>query len=132
MFSARSPAKLLNLWFAQMEALILSASISWGSSWRSCDSIRVRLAADRGGRTILIQHAYWTLSQQSEGHYHFGGSILRTLDLSKGTTDALSSEGGSLFLQFGKVLEERHSVLRNTDEMVPGIYSMSGVYLADS
>lgn len=58
-------------------------------------------------------------------------SVLRTLYLSDGTTDTLSSEAGSLLVQFGEVLEERHfDSAANTDEMNPGIYSMSGKYLA--
>jgi len=106
-----------------MEALTLSASISWGSSWRSCDFVRVKLVAGHDGRTILIQYAYERVSPKSTR-----GSTLPTLDLGDSTTDTLSSP----LVQFGKILEERHSILpRTSHELIPEIYSASGMYLAD-
>jgi len=132
MLSVRSPAKLLNLWLAQMVALTLSASISWGSSWRSCDSIRIKSGAKHDRPTVLVQHAYERFSQESPEHQ---GKHLRTLDFSDGTTDTLSSEAGRLlvqFGQFGKVLEERHSILRTTpSEIIPNIDSTAGLYIAN-
>jgi len=65
--------------------------------------VRIKLAPDHDGRTILIQHAYERLNSKSARV-----SVLRTLDLSDRTTDTLSSEAGGLLVQFGEVLEERH------------------------
>ena len=65
--------------------------------------MRIKLAADHDGRTIVIQYTYVGLNCKS-----LRVSVLRTLDFSDGTTDALNSEAGSFLLQFGEVLEERH------------------------
>ena len=58
---------------------------------------------DHDGRTILIQYTYGRLNRRSPRV-----RVLRTLNLRDGTADTFSSEAGSLLVQFGEVLEERH------------------------
>ncbi len=76
--------------------------------------------------TVMIQDAYQRMSGSDRSSKR-GSKHQRTLHFSDGTTDTLRSDVGSLLVQFGKVLEERHSILQTTpNEIIPDIDSTSG------